>query len=60
MFEPRRLTVEEAQWRISCGWYVDCSAITYEPLLLLVDQIEGGTSKESLRAIQNQSQFLLL
>ena len=27
MFEPRMLTAEEAQWRASCGWHVDESAV---------------------------------
>ena len=27
MFEPRLLTEEEAQWRASCGWHVDKSAV---------------------------------
>ena len=26
-FEPRLLTEEEAQWRASCGWHVDESAV---------------------------------
>jgi len=29
MFEPRRLSIEEAQHRLSCGWYVDCSVISH-------------------------------
>ena len=28
MFEPRLLTEEEAQWRASCGWHVDRSAVS--------------------------------
>ena len=28
MFEPRLLTEEEAQWRASCGWHVDESAVS--------------------------------
>ena len=27
MFEPRLLTEEEAQWRATCGWHVDESAV---------------------------------
>ena len=30
--------------RLSCGWYVDCSAITYEPCFYLWIK-SGGTSK---------------
>ena len=29
MFEPHRLSIEEAQHRLSCGWYVDCSVISH-------------------------------
>ena len=38
MFEPRLLTEEEAQWRASCGWHVDESAVV---VALIFRQLGG-------------------
>ena len=38
MFEPRLLTEEEAQWRASCGWHVDRSAVSAGPSHEKADQ----------------------
>ena len=46
MFEPRLLTEEEAQWRASCGWHVDKSAV----VVALVFRQLGGCRRLRLTA----------
>ena len=49
MFEPRLLTEEEAQWRASCGWHVDESAVDFSLLrnLGLTVVVSVGAANEN-------------
>ena len=46
MFEPRLLAEEEAQWRASCDWHVDESAV----VVALVFRQLGGCRRLRLTA----------
>ena len=45
-YEPRLLTEEEAQWRASCGWHVNESAVVVVLVLLQL----GGCRRLGLTA----------
>jgi hypothetical protein len=58
MFEPRRLTVEEAQWRLSCGWYVDCRALEPAPTTVFPCAEGLGIRCSNKRQQANKRAFL--
>ena len=58
MFEPRRLSIEEAQHRLSCGWYVVCSVISHHipQFVYSFPLVEKSVSAEK-PAKQTEGQF---